>query len=159
MHEEPPFCSAACPLKLDVREFVRLCAAGDFTAARAMLERITPFARVLAAGCSAPCAAACRLNEVGEGIDIAALERAAMRYGAPKSGRGMLRFRKKKRAAVLGAERAVYPFCRGGVRAKKLPHRILCAAGRCRRLGARLRTLFERRGLRGPRRRASRPWT
>ena len=59
VHEEPPFCSAACPLKLDVREFVRLCAAGDFTAARAMLERITPFARVLAAGCSAPCAAAC----------------------------------------------------------------------------------------------------
>ena len=104
VHEEPPFCSAACPLKLDVREFVRLCAAGDLPAARAMLELITPFARVLAAGCSAPCAAACRLNEVGEGIDIAALERAAMRYGAPKSGRGMLRFRKKKRAAVLGAE-------------------------------------------------------
>ena len=64
VHEQPAFCSAACPLKLDAREFARLCAEGDFTAARAMLERITPFPIILACGCGAPCSSACRLGEL-----------------------------------------------------------------------------------------------
>ncbi len=105
VHEQPAFCSAACPLRIDARELARLCADGDFTAARAMLERSAPFARILAAGCEAPCASACRLTERGaEGVDIPALERAAMRHGQPKTGRGLLKFRKKKTAAVFGAE-------------------------------------------------------
>ena len=105
VHEQPAFCSAACPLRTDVRELARLCAAGDFTTARAMLERAAPFAGILAAGCEAPCASACRLNEAGaDGLDIAALERAAMRLGQPKTGRGLLKFKKKKTAAVFGAE-------------------------------------------------------
>ena len=106
VHEQPAFCSAACPLKLDAREFARLCAEGDFTAARAMLERITPFPIILACGCGAPCSSSCRLGELpgGEGLNFPALERAAMRLGAPKTGRGMLKFKKKKTAAVFGSE-------------------------------------------------------
>ena len=105
VHEQPPFCAAACPLRTDARELARLCAAGDFTAARAMLERAAPLARILAAGCEAPCSAHCRLNEAGaEGVNIAALERAAMRFGQPKTGRGLLKFKKRKTAAVFGAE-------------------------------------------------------
>lgn len=106
VHEQPAFCTAACPMKLDAREFARLCAEGDFTAARAMLERITPFPLILASGCPAPCAAKCRLGELegGEGLDLPALERAALRLGSPRTGRGLLRFKKKKTAAVIGAE-------------------------------------------------------
>ena len=105
VHEQSAFCAAACPLRIDARELSRLCAEGDFTAARAMLERAAPFARILAAGCEAPCASACRLNEAGaEGVNIPALERAAMRHGKPRTGRGLLKFKKKKTAAVFGAE-------------------------------------------------------
>lgn len=105
VHEQSAFCAAACPLRIDARELSRLCAEGDFTAARAMLERAAPFARILAAGCEAPCASACRLNEAGaEGVNIPALERAAMRHGRPRTGRGLLKFKKKKTAAVFGAE-------------------------------------------------------
>ena len=106
VHEQPAFCTAACPMKLDAREFARLCAGGDFTAARAMLERITPFPLILACGCSAPCAGRCRLGELpgGEGLDFPALERAAMRLGSPQTGRGLLKFKKKKTAAVFGSE-------------------------------------------------------
>ena len=106
VHEQPAFCTAACPMKLDAREFARLCAEGDFTAARAMLERITPFPLILASGCPAPCAEKCRLGELegGEGLDLPALERAALRLGSPRTGRGLLRFKKKKTAAVIGAE-------------------------------------------------------
>ncbi len=105
VHEQPAFCTAACPLRIDARELTRLCADGDFTAARAMLERATPFAQILAAGCEAPCAGACRLAECGaESVNIPALERAAMRCGQPRTGRGLLKFRKKKTAAVFGSE-------------------------------------------------------
>ncbi len=106
VHEQPAFCAAACPLRIDGRELAREVAEGDFTAARARLERAAPFARILAALCEAPCAAKCRLNEVPgcEGVSLPALERAAMRHGRPRTGRGLLRFKKKKTAAVFGAE-------------------------------------------------------
>ncbi len=106
VHEQPAFCTAACPLRLDARELTRLTAEGDFSAARAMLERAAPFARILAAGCEHPCTEKCRLNEVPgcEGVNIPALERATMRHGQKRTGRGLLRFKKKKTAAVFGAE-------------------------------------------------------
>ena len=104
VHEQPPFCLAACPLKLDGREFMRLAAAGNFAAARAMLERITSFPEILVHGCEAPCEGACRLREVGESMDFSAIERAVMRLGAPRTGKGLLKFKKKKTAAVFGSE-------------------------------------------------------
>lgn len=106
VHEQPAFCAAACPLRLDARELLALAAKGDLTGARAMLERAAPFAAILAAGCEAPCRAACRLNEVPgcEAVDIPAIERAAMRHGAARTGKGLLKFKKKKTAAVFGAE-------------------------------------------------------
>lgn len=104
IYEEPAFCHAACPLGLDAKKFVGLIEGGNFSDARAMLEHITPFPVILAYGCDAPCEKACRMNEVGEGINISALERAVMKYGSPKAGKGMLKFKKKKKAAVFGAD-------------------------------------------------------
>lgn len=103
VHEQPPFCSAACPMKLDVRAFAALAAEGRFAEAREMLERITPFPRILASACDAPCEKACRLGEAGEALNISALERAVMRHGEARKGRGLLKFKKKKTAAVFGA--------------------------------------------------------
>ena len=102
VHEQPAFCSAACPLKLDARALAGRIAGGDFTGARAIVERAAPFPLILAYGCESPCAGACRLNERGDGIDIAALERAAMAHGEAKKGRGLLKFKKKKTVAVFG---------------------------------------------------------
>ncbi|MDO4566474.1 MAG: 4Fe-4S dicluster domain-containing protein, partial [Oscillospiraceae bacterium] len=104
VYEQPARCSAACPLKLDARELVGLIMKGDFTSARALIERVAPFPLILARGCEAPCETACLLNELGEGLSIGALERAALRFGSPKTGRGMLKFKKKKTAAVFGAD-------------------------------------------------------
>ena len=60
VHEQPAFCTAACPLKLDAREFVRLVGIGDIKTARAMLERIAPFPYIRASGCHSPCVSKCR---------------------------------------------------------------------------------------------------
>jgi NADPH-dependent glutamate synthase beta subunit-like oxidoreductase len=64
VHEEPAFCYAACPMKLDGRTFCAHIQKGDFSSARAMLERVTPFPLILASGCSGPCGEKCRLAEI-----------------------------------------------------------------------------------------------
>ena len=86
IYEEPAFCHAACPLGLDAKKLIAFVEKGNFSEARAMLEHITPFPRILVYGCAAPCKEVCRMNEVGEGIDIPALERAAINHGSPKTG-------------------------------------------------------------------------
>ncbi len=104
VRDEPAFCSAACPLKLDARAFVKAMKDGDFSGARTQLQRIAPFPFILSRGCEAPCEGACRLSEPGEGVGIGALERACMALGTEKAGRGMLKFKKKKTVAIFGAD-------------------------------------------------------
>ena len=43
VHEQPAYCNAACPLKLDTKAMMAAVAAGDFTKALALYEKITPF--------------------------------------------------------------------------------------------------------------------
>lgn len=104
IYEEPAFCHAACPLGLDAKKLIAFIEKGAFSDARAMLDHVTPFPVILAHGCESPCEKACRMNEVGEGIDISALERAAVNHGSPKAGKGLLKFKKKQKAAVFGAD-------------------------------------------------------
>lgn len=103
VHEEPAYCNAACPLKLDTRAMVKAVADGDFSGALALYEKITPLPHILAYGCEAPCGDQCKLCSVGEGINISALERAAVRFGQKASNRGIPQFKKKKTAAVFGS--------------------------------------------------------
>ena len=130
VHEQPAFCAAACPLRLDARELLGCAAKGDLATARAMLERASPFPGILAAGCEAPCKAACRLNEVAgcEAVDIPAIERAAMRHGAARTGKGLLKFKKKKTAAVFGAELFTL-IVAGELAGKSYPTRFYVAVG------------------------------
>ena len=51
VHEQPPYCNAACPLKLDAKAMTAAVAAGDFNKALALYEKITPFPHILSAGC------------------------------------------------------------------------------------------------------------
>ena len=103
VHEQPAYCVAACPLKLDTKALVAAVADGDFNKALMLYEKITPFPNILSCGCSAPCEQCCKLLDVGEGISIRKLEDAAVLYGQRSSARGGLRFKKKKTVAVLGS--------------------------------------------------------
>ncbi len=97
VHEQPAYCNAACPLKLDAKAMTAAIAAGDFDRALALYERITPFPHLLAEGCEAPCEQSCKLWALGEGISIRALERAALTWGTKSRGKSFLR---KKPTAV-----------------------------------------------------------
>ena len=117
VHEQPPYCNAECPLKLDTKAMLAAIAAGDFNKAVALYEKITPFPHILSAGCEAPCEGKCKLRELGEGISIRALESAAVQYGEPAKKRGLLR-KKTKKCAVFGLD--LFTLFLAGELAKKM---------------------------------------
>lgn len=75
VQEEPPFCSAACPLRVDVRAFMAALAKGDRRGARRVLDRHQPFPDIVGRLCEAPCQPACKRNEVDDPLAIGLLER------------------------------------------------------------------------------------
>ena len=126
VYEHPPFCSAACPLKLDVRAFLDAAAAGNSKKALQLYEKIAPFPLVLAMGCEAPCEKACRLTELGEGVAIRAVEEAVSRYGQMQKLGGVFRTRKRKTVAVFGSGLFAL-FLAGEIEKKAYPLTVFCA--------------------------------
>ena len=125
VYEEPPFCNAACPLKLDTRAMLKAAGSGDLKKALQVYEKAAPFPLILSAGCEAPCEAKCRLCEVGDGIDIRNIEKAIARYGQQTRLGTIFRTKKKKTAAILGS--GLFPlFLAGELEKKAYPITVFC---------------------------------
>ena len=130
VHDEPPFCSAACPLKLDVRAFLEAAGAGNFKKALQLYEKIAPFPLVLSAGCEAPCERRCRLSEIGDGLSVRAVEAAVARFGPVSKLGGVFRTKKKKTVAMLGS--GIFALLLAGELEKKAyPITVFCEEGDC----------------------------
>ena len=124
VHEQPAYCNAACPLKLDTKAMVAAIAAGDFNKAMQLYDKITPLPHVLSAGCEAPCEGECKLCSLGEGISIRELEAAVAAYGEPPRKKAFLR-KKTKKAAVFGVD--LFSLFLAGELAKKMyPVTVYC---------------------------------
>ena len=82
VHEQPAYCSAACPLKLDAKAMTLAIAQGDFDKALRLYEKITPLPHILSSLCEAPCEGKCKLCSLGDGIALRELEAAAVAYGS-----------------------------------------------------------------------------
>ena len=117
VHEQPAYCNASCPLKLDTRALVVAVAAGNFTKALQLYDKITPFPHILSAGCEAPCEGACKLCSIGEGISVRELEAAAARYGDMPRKKAFLR-KKTKTCAIFGLD--LFSLFLAGELAKKM---------------------------------------
>ena len=126
VYEQPPFCNAACPLKLDTRALLKAAAAGNFKKALQLYEKIAPFPLILSQGCEAPCEANCRLCERGDGVAIRAVEAAAARFGEQSKLGGVFRSAKKQRAALFGSGLFVL-FLAGELEKKMYPVTVFCA--------------------------------
>ena len=125
VYEEPPFCNAACPLKLDTRDFLKAAAEGNFKKALQLYEKIAPFPLVLAAGCEAPCERKCRLGEIGDAVAIRAVESAVARCGQVSRGGSVFRMKKRKSVAILGS--GLFPLLLAGELEKKAyPLTVFC---------------------------------
>jgi len=75
IQENPPACTAACPLHVDTRKFLQLLGQKDLEGAWAVLRQRQPFPGILGRICDHPCEAACRRKEAGGAIAVSALER------------------------------------------------------------------------------------
>ncbi len=127
VHEQPAYCNAACPLKLDTKEMIHAVAEKDWRRALTLYEKITPFPHLLSAGCEAPCQKKCKLCslEGSEGIAIKKLEQAVALYGEKPKTRGLPRMKKKKTTAVLGSGLFCL-FLTGELHKKAYPVTVFC---------------------------------
>lgn len=78
IQEEPPECTAACPLHVDVRALNGHLREGRWDDGWQILSRTMPLAGILGRICDAPCETRCKRNEAGGAIRIGALERACV---------------------------------------------------------------------------------
>jgi len=78
IQEEPPWCTASCPLHVDVRAFVGQLARSEPAEALKVLRRTMPVPGILGRICDAPCEKDCKRSEAGQAIRIGALERACV---------------------------------------------------------------------------------
>ncbi len=125
VYEQPAYCVAACPLKLDTKAMVKAVADGDWTKALQLYEKITPFPHILSTGCDAPCEEKCRLAALGDSIAIREIERAVAKYGEKSKAKGLMRFKKKKTAAIFGSGLFVL-FLAGELSRKAYPVSVYC---------------------------------
>ena len=103
VYEQPAYCVAECPLKLDTKAMLKAAAEGNFKKALQLYEKVAPFPVILAAGCDAPCQARCRLCEIGDGVAIRDVEAAVAAYGQRTRTGSVFRMKKKKTVAILGS--------------------------------------------------------
>lgn len=130
VYEEPAYCVAECPLKLDTKAMLGAAAAGNLKKALSIYEKITPFPVILSVGCEAPCQQKCKLRELGDGIAIHEVERAIAKYGERTRSSGVFRMRKKKKAAIFGSGLFTL-FLAGELEKKMYPTTIFCEEENC----------------------------
>ena len=128
VHEQPAYCNAACPLKLDVKGMIGAIAANDWRKALSFYEKITPFPHLLSAGCEAPCQNACKLCSLQgtDAVSIKGLEHAVALYGEKPKSRALPRMKKKKTVAIFGSGLFCL-FLAGELQKKAYPVTVFCA--------------------------------
>ena len=78
IQDEPPECTAACPIHVDARAFIGQMGRGAWAEAWKILRRTMPFPGILGRICDAPCQEHCKRGEVDQVIAIHLLERACV---------------------------------------------------------------------------------
>jgi glutamate synthase (NADPH/NADH) small chain len=103
IQECAPWCTASCPVHVDVRGMSAALANGDFAAALKVFRKSVPFPGIISRVCDHPCQDVCKRGEAGSAVSIRALERAALAWAAASEPKLMAAPPKNKRVAVVGA--------------------------------------------------------
>lgn len=98
---DPPQCILHCPIGVDVRSLCQWVAKGEFNRGLSLLQKATPFVRLIARACEAPCEGACILQKTVGGVEIGHIERACVQFGKPSKRRFMLP-KKTQSVALVG---------------------------------------------------------
>ncbi len=76
VQDEAPACQSFCPIHIEARSFIKLMADGNLKKARIELDKIMPLSLLSAFLCEGDCKKACKMNAIGDAIDMPLLERA-----------------------------------------------------------------------------------
>ena len=79
-----PPCQVACPLHMEIGEYVDLVAQGKVLEALQVIREGNPFPSICAYVCTHPCEDACRRSQVDKPISIRALKRFAVEFGGDR---------------------------------------------------------------------------
>lgn len=77
-------CKSTCPAGIDIPEYVRCVAQGQYDAARAVIAEKVPFPNSLGYICFKPCESVCRRGEIDEPLAICSIKRFAADNGNEK---------------------------------------------------------------------------
>ena len=102
LQNEPPFCTAACPFGLDVKDLVGKWKKGRFNAAYRTYANAVAFPEIVAAVCDAPCEKACLRAKRDGAVALRELERATVAHATRKKPNAYNLPAKGKRVAVVG---------------------------------------------------------
>ncbi|KUO58273.1 MAG: pyridine nucleotide-disulfide oxidoreductase [Gracilibacter sp. BRH_c7a] len=108
MGDSPAFCSATCPLHLDVKGYVGKIGEGEYNKALDIIRKDVPFPGILGRICAHPCEEKCKRGEdVCKGekqpISIMALKRFAADYDNENTWNLDIEAEKEQKVAVVGA--------------------------------------------------------
>ena len=102
--EEPASCECACPFELNIREFLKKCAKGRWSAAYRELSEAIAFPSVAALLCPRPCEGRCQRTALGDApLNVGGLERACMSFAAAEKAQNFPLPAKPQSIAVVGA--------------------------------------------------------
>jgi len=102
-HTLIPPCQAACPLHMDIREYVDLVAQGKVMEALQSIRAGNPFPSICAYVCTHPCEEACRRSQVDKPIAIRALKRFAVEFGGDRVVQTEAETRYSDKVAIVGS--------------------------------------------------------
>ena len=103
IQEQPPACSAACPVHVDARAMAAAIATGDFASAAKIFKKSVPFPGIISRICDHPCQVACKRSEAGDPVSVRALEKACLEWAQAGKDTAFLAPAKDTRVAVVGA--------------------------------------------------------
>ena len=103
IQEEPPYCTAACPVHVDVRLLMKSIQQADHDRAYKAYARKVLFPGIISRICDEPCKKNCIRNKLDDPLSIRLLERAAVDYAASKDPGVYAAPKKNRRVCVVGA--------------------------------------------------------
>ncbi len=98
-----PPCQAACPLHMEIGEYVDLIAQGRVMEALQVIRSGNPFPAICAYVCTHPCEEACRRAQVDNPVAIRALKRFAIEFGGDRMIQLEAETTQSAKVAVVGS--------------------------------------------------------
>ena len=102
-HSLVPPCQNACPLHMDIREYVSLVSQGRIMEALQVIRTGNPFPSICAYVCTHPCEEACRRLQVDKSIAIRSLKRFAVEFGGDRMIRAEAEIKYADKVAIVGS--------------------------------------------------------